>query len=303
MYRIVSVKRWLPAAAVALVAAVLLAAGILSAVSAQGERAAQAAVGDAVYLPILMYHGVLEDSARQGQYVVSPALLEEDLRWLQTHGYETVVMQDLIDYVDDGKPLPEKPVMLTFDDGYYNNYRYAYPLLRQYGMRAVISPVVSWSEKYSEKDADHVIYSHITWEEMREMSDSGVMEIQNHSYDMHYATAGKRKGTLKQATETSAEYQAALREDLEKAQAMLTETLGKAPTTFTYPYGAICEDARPVIRELGFRATLGCESRVNRITRQPECLTELGRYLRPAGVSTAAYMEKIDAARQKAAGG
>lgn len=287
------------------VAAGLLAAVLLITAAAGLRRtgAMPAAAGDgAVSLPILMYHSILEDASRQGQYVVSPTVLESDLRWLRDHGYETVVMQDLIDYVDTGKALPEKPVMLTFDDGYYNNYKYAYPLLKQYGMRAVLSPVVSWSEKFSEKDADHVVYSHATWDELREMSDSGVMEIQNHSYDMHYCTAGKRKGTLKQAAETVAGYRSTLREDLETAQQKLTEVLGKTPTTFTYPYGAMCEEARQVIRELGFRATLCCESRVNRITRQPSCLTELGRYLRPAGISTAAYMEKMDSARQKAAG-
>lgn len=299
VYRVVSLKRW-RAVAAGLVAVALLA-GAWAGLRGTTVVPAEAANGT-VCLPILMYHGVLEDPGRQGQYVVSPALLESDLQWLRDNGYETVVMQDLIDYVDTGKALPEKPVMLTFDDGYYNNYKYAYPLLRQYGMRAVLSPVVSWSEKYSEKDADHVIYSHATWEELREMSDSGVMEIQNHSYDMHYCTAGKRKGTLKQSTETAAGYRATLREDLETAQRKLTEVLGKTPTTFTYPYGAMCADAREVIRELGFRATLSCESRINRITRQPDCLTELGRYLRPAGVTTAAYMQKIDQARRKAAG-
>lgn len=299
LYRVISFKKWRA------VAAGLLAFALLVGVWA-GRREATAipaeAAGGAAYLPILMYHSVLEEPGRQGQYVVSPALLESDLQWLQENGYETVVMQDLIDYVDDGRALPEKPVMLTFDDGYYNNYKYAYPLLRQYGMRAVLSPVVSWSEKYSEKDADHVIYSHATWEELREMSDSGVMEIQNHSYDMHYCTAGKRKGTLKQATETAAGYRATLREDLETAQRKLTEVLGKTPTTFTYPYGAMCAEAETVIQELGFRATLSCESRINFITKSPDCLTALGRYLRPAGVSTAAFMKKLEDAMAKAAG-
>lgn len=299
VYGVVSLRKW--RTAVGGLLAVILLIGTVAGLRETAAVPAEAGDG-AVCLPILMYHSILEDASRQGQYVVSPTVLESDLRWLRDNGYETVVMQDLIDYVDAGQALPEKPVMLTFDDGYYNNYKYAYPLLQQYGMRAVLSPVVSWSERFSEKDADHVIYSHATWDELREMSDSGVMEIQNHSYDMHYCTAGKRKGTLKQAAETVAGYRSILREDLETAQRKLTEVLGRTPTTFTYPYGAMCEDARQVIRELGFRATLCCESRVNRITRQPECLTELGRYLRPAGISTAAYMQKIDAARQKAAG-
>lgn len=299
MYRIFSWRRWrtvVPGA----IATVAVAAGLFAGL-ATPRRAVSANAEPAVLLPILMYHGVLPQPERQGQYVVSPALLEADLRWLQENGYKTVVMQQLIDYVQGEGVLPEKPVLLTFDDGYYNNYLYAYPLLRQYGMQAVISPVVSWSEKFSREDADHEIYSHITWDEMREMVNSGAVEIQNHSYDMHYCTAGKRKGILKQASETAAGYRTSLRADLERAQQVLEQELGRAPTTFTYPYGAMCAEAETVIRELGFHATLSCESRINFITKSPDCLMALGRYLRPAGISTAAFMKKLEDAMAKAA--
>lgn len=92
-----------------------------------------------VTLPIIMYHSILKDGARQGKYVVSPEVLARDLDALRARGCETVTVRDLIAYTRDGAPLPAKPVMLTFDDGYYNNYVYAYPLLRQRGMRAVVS--------------------------------------------------------------------------------------------------------------------------------------------------------------------
>ena len=72
--------------------------------------------------------------------MLSPAQFESDLKYLKENGYHTVVVQDLIDYVEKGVPLPEKPVMLTFDDGYYNNYYYAFPLLEEYDAKIVISP-------------------------------------------------------------------------------------------------------------------------------------------------------------------
>ena len=72
-------------------------------------------------LPVLMYHGVNSRENRAGDYVITPEALRQDLVWLKKNGYHTVVIQDLLDYVDHGTPLPEKPVMLTFDDGYYNN--------------------------------------------------------------------------------------------------------------------------------------------------------------------------------------
>ncbi len=277
MFRIVSWHKWRMPVCCILVA-VMVAVGF-------GEglvfhRATVAATGDtAVRLPIIMYHGILEQASRQGQYIISPTVFEQDLKAIRQHGYTTVVMADLLAYVEKGAPLPEKPIMLTFDDGYYNNYLYAYPLLKQYGMKAVISPVCKWTEFYSDtpEQSDHAIYSHITWTEMREMVESGVVEIQNHSYDMHYCTAGKRKGALKRAGETVEAYQAALREDLTTAQEHLTALAGVTPTTFTYPYGGMCQEALPVIKALGFRATLSCESRVNRITRDAECRYALGR--------------------------
>ena len=74
-----------------------------------------------VTLPIIMYHSILKDDARQGKYVVSPEVLARDLDALEARGCETVTVRDLIAYTRDGAPLPAKPVMLTFDDGYYNN--------------------------------------------------------------------------------------------------------------------------------------------------------------------------------------
>ena len=79
-------------------------------------------------------------------------------------------------------------------------------------------------------------------------------------------------------------------------QRLLAEHTGVTPTAFAYPYGAMCADAAEVIRSMGFRATLSCESRVCRITHDPECLTALGRYLRPAGVDSRTYFDRIDAA-------
>ena len=136
-------------------------------------------------LPIIMYHGLLKEEARQGKYVLSPARFESDLKYLKENGYHTVVVQDLIDYVEKGVPLPEKPVMLTFDDGYYNNYYYAFPLLEEYDAKIVISPICRYTDEYSQAEDAHPNYSHITWDNINEMIDSGRVEIQNHSYNMH----------------------------------------------------------------------------------------------------------------------
>ncbi len=293
MTHILNLHKWRMPLICAAVAAVMLIAvgeGLTS-----RRTVTTAAAADEVILPIIMYHGILTDPARQGQYILSPTQFEHDLQYIRDAGYTTVTVADLIAYVDDGTPLPDKPIMLTFDDGYYNNYLYAYPLLKAYSMKAVISPVCQWSQHYSDtpSQADHAIYSHITWEEMREMVASGLVEIQNHSYDMHYATAGRRKGTLKMAGETDDDYTRALTQDITTAQRHLTDFAGVTPTAFVYPYGAVCAEARAIIRALGFRASFTCEAKQNRITRTADCLYNLGRYLRPAGQDSAAYFRPI----------
>lgn len=260
-----------------------------------------ASAADAVVVPIVMYHGLLPDKAKQGTYVIGPSLFESDLQYIQQAGYTPVFIADLLAYTEQGVPLPEKPIVLTFDDGYYNNYAYAYPLLQKYGMKAVISPIARWSRFYSETpaEADRPLYSHITWAQMREMADSGLVEFQNHSYDLHH-TESKRKGASKLPGESVEAYQRLLEEDLTAAQQWLTQQAGVTPMAFTYPFGAMSPEAVPVLEKMGFRATLTSESRVNRL-RPGQSLYGLGRYVRPNGVDSKTYFDKIfrasDAAR------
>ncbi len=304
MVRLISWHKWQNAVLCA-VMAVLVAIGIGETLVSRREAPLTASAqknADTAFVPIVMYHGILDDPSRAGRYVITPAQLDSDLRTIRDNGYTTVGVNELIAYVDNGTPLPEKPIMLTFDDGYYNNILYADPLLERYGMKAVISPVCKWTQVYSDTpgQSDHAIYSHVTWEELRAMAASGRWEIQNHSYDMHYCEAGKRKGTLRRASESAEAYEAALRADLTTAQELLTTLAGVTPTTFTYPYGAMCDEALPIIKALGFRATLTCESRVNRITRDAACLYGLGRYLRPSAIASETYFDRIFTAVEKA---
>ena len=132
---------------------------------------------DSVRVPILMYHSILRDSARQGKYVISPAVLAADLDALQEKGYTAVTVSDLLAYVQDGADLPEKPVMLTFDDGYYNNYIYAYQLLKQRGMKAVVSIIGSQTALFTDNGEENAYWSHLRLDRLREiMADESAPE-------------------------------------------------------------------------------------------------------------------------------
>lgn len=248
------------------------------------------------YVPVIMYHSILADSSLQGRYVISPKQLESDLIYLTENGYTAITVSDLISYVESGIPLPEKPVMLTFDDGYYNNYLYAYPLMRKYGFKMVLSVIGKCSEFYSETDESSAYYSHCTWDQLREMELSGFVEVQNHSYDMHTLDKG-RNGTKKNSWESLDNYRSVLSGDIMKCQLGLVENSGITPLAFTYPFGAISSESVDIIKELGFKATFSCEEKINLITRDPECLFGINRFLRPTGEASEAYFEstvKID---------
>lgn len=169
---------------------------------------------DSVRVPILMYHSILKDSARQGKYVISPAVLAADLDALQEKGYTAVTVSDLLAYVQDGADLPEKPVMLTFDDGYYNNYIYAYPLLKQRGMKAVVSIIGSQTALFTDNGEENAYWSHLRLDRLREMQD--VFEVQNHSWNLH--EYGERRGCLRRRGEDETRYETLLREDTEQTR-------------------------------------------------------------------------------------
>lgn len=246
---------------------------------------------EAVEVPILMYHGVLKDKKLQGKYVIGPDLLESDLCYLKEHGYTAVVMQDLIDYTNGGD-LPEKPIMITFDDGYYNNYLYAFPLMKEYGYKMVFSPIGRYADQYTQKPDTHASYAHANWDMINEMIQSGYVEVQNHSYNMH-ANTGGRNGAKKKKGESVEAYKKVLTDDVMQAQQAIEKHTGWTPTTFVYPFGAVSDVSLGILKEMGFQATLTCAQKTNYITRDPECLYGLNRFLRPNDMSSEEYFQSI----------
>jgi len=268
-------------------AAALISAALYCAV----PRAAPASAGVSVQLPVIMYHSVLKDPARHGKYVVSPQELEDDLAYLKRQGYTAVLPRELAAYAAGRGALPDRPVMLTFDDGHYNNLTYALPLLEEYGMKAVISAVGAYTEAFSESPDPNPNYGYCSWQELLQLNQSGRFELGNHSYDLH--RDGARRGCARMRGEGRAEYRALLTEDTARMQRALLENCGAAPITYAYPYGAISPESCEPLKELGFLCTLSCYEHPNLITAgDPDCLYQLGRYNRPGGESTADFMQR-----------
>ncbi|MFR2443891.1 MAG: polysaccharide deacetylase family protein [Ruminococcus sp.] len=242
-----------------------------------------------VFLPVLMYHSVAE--LTETQFCVTPQTIESDLRYLKEHGYEAVSAEALVEYTNGTGSLPLHPVLITLDDGFYNNSSLVLPLLEKYDMCAVISVVGVFTDVYA-PDAPHQDdYSYLTWDDMREMCCSPRIEFGNHTYQLH--SHRKRQGCAKLSWESEEEYRQTLSEDLNLLQTRFQEELHLQPIVFAYPYGFLCEESRPVLQEAGFLITLNCLEQPNFITRDPACLYGLNRYNREGGISTETYMARL----------
>ncbi len=272
----------------AVVGAVVLTALLLSVccvhvscVSSQGTE-----------VPILMYHSVGYNNRVQTPYILTPEVFEEDMKWLSEHGYTAVFVSDLVHYVLHKTALPEKPIVITLDDGFLNSRTYVLPILERYGMRAVVSVVGSFCEDFSLHPDPDPSYAYLTWEDISYLSQTGRIEIGNHTYNMH--SVGERKGCMKLAGESVAAYSATLSNDLSKLQTVLSEKSGVTPTVFAYPYGAVSEESVFVLQSLGFSAALTCAEKINLLSPgNPDRLYHLGRFNRPSGESTGDFMNRV----------
>jgi peptidoglycan/xylan/chitin deacetylase (PgdA/CDA1 family) len=245
-----------------------------------------------IELPIIMYHSVLKDKDKSAKFIITPDAFEEDLKFIKQNGYVPVFMSEVINYVKKGSPLPEKPIVLTFDDGYYNNYLYVYPLLKKYNMKAVISIVGMYTDSYSQNEDKSAEYAHLNWDTVNEMMDSNLVEFQNHSYNLHSTNKG-RNGSKKRNSESLEDYEKILSYDLTLLQTEFLEHTGYTPTVYTYPFGAVSNASFDIIKKLGFLSTLSCENKINVITQgDDECLYMLNRFIRTPAKSLDSILHK-----------
>ena len=174
-------------------------------------------------LYILMYHSVVDgDGSNCNDWMTTTQRLREDLQWLKDHGYTTVLPSELA----SGTPLPEKAVLITFDDGYANNYTQAFPVLQEFHAKAVISMIV---RRTVDGKPDF-----LTWDMCKEMADSGLVEIGSHTYDSH---ANDPRGIKRMAGESRQDYETRIFSDIETSISLIEEHVGKPVTFFAYPHG------------------------------------------------------------------
>ncbi len=255
---------------------VMFTLGLVSAAQAGAE-------GDFI---VLSYHDVQDDPSRNrvaDAMTISTAELVAQFSWLREHGYHPIGIDDLLAAREGRRPLPDKALLLTFDDGYLSTYTRVFPLLKLFNYPAVVAPLAKWIDsegetiQYGDKPAPRSQF--MTWAQLREMAQSGLVEIASHSYDLHHGIQGNPQGNLQPAVATrrydpdSASYEDAaawrkrIHDDLLASSRVIARHTGQRPRVMVWPYGSYNQDAIDIARELGMPVTLTLDSGPNSLHR------------------------------------
>lgn len=234
-----------------MIAEALGVAAVTAAVSARWNWWRPRVVGG---IPALMYHKVGDPpkGSRLAKLWVTTAEFRRQMEYLKSHGYTSMTFTQLRDVEQGKRPLAAKPVLVTFDDGYENNYTNAYPILKELGMKGNIFLVYEtigahnrWHDPKTEPWIDM-----LTWDQVKEMQDSGVIELGSHTMRHRHLPSI----SLEDA-----------RWEIFESKRRLEDTLGREVVGFAYPYGAGAYDApiRALAREAGYRYDFGIKQGIS----------------------------------------
>ena len=135
-------------------------------------------------LPVLMYHHFDETST--ADTVVTPDRFREQMTALKDRGYTTVTLRQVLDYVEQGTPLPEKPVLITMDDGYTSNLTLAAPILEETGFCATVFVIgINEGEEIYVHSGNPLCPARFSYEDAEIWVEKGVLDLQSHTFDMH----------------------------------------------------------------------------------------------------------------------
>ena len=179
-------------------------------------------------VPVLNYHQVEEKNGNP--LTLWPDQFEAQMDYLAEEGYTTISIDEMMDAFEQGTPLPEKPVVITFDDGYADNYEYAYPILKKHGFKATIFLIYDFTNTYP---------GYLTWAQIDEMKASGLIRFESHT--MTHAN-------LAELTSNDE-----LRHEIADSHDLLSEKIGYAMKYIAYPGGRVNERIENVTCNAGYR--------------------------------------------------
>lgn len=240
---------------------------------------ARAAAAAPAQLTVLSYHEIADDAdAITPSYAVTPTFFLRQMDWLRNHGYRFVSVDDVLASRAGGRPLPDKAVLVTFDDAYRSIHVHAWPVLRMFRIPAVVNVVGSWLEAKESIDFDGRPRPRATIADvkaLKEMVDSGLVEIGSHSFDLHRGIQGNPQGNQQPAAttrrflpderryESEAVYRRRVQADLERNSDLIRRRFGRAPRVVAWPYGRYNAVTRDVAQKLGMGIGLTLDDGAN----------------------------------------
>ena len=246
-----------------------------------------------VNLPIIMYHHATTDKKFVGKYTVLASEFEQDMEYITNKGYTCVNTDDLYNFINGNSTLPEKAIMITFDDGFESFYELCLPVLKKYNIKVVLSVIGIQCERYSNISDHNINYSNLNWEAVKQLAQSGYVEIGSHTYNLHHNEKGERKGMSILHNESEETYKKLIGDDINKMQLLMKQRAGITAKTIAYPYGAFNNLTTELVKSKGFVCSLTCEEKINIITKNAGDLYNLGRYNRPSGISSDEFFSPI----------
>ena len=225
---------------------------------------------------VLAYHDVEDDTADQRYLSVRTSALNEQISWLLHNGYHAISVQDILDAHDGKKTLPQKAVLLSFDDGYSSFYTRVWPLLQAWNVPALWAPVGSWVDTPSNQKVNFGGLMtprdrFATWDMVRELSRSPLVEIGAHTWASHYGIPANPQGSREPAIasrfydkatgryETDAQFSQRIGDDVRKVTDKITQVTGKAPRAWVWPYGAANGTSLSIAKKEGYRLAFTLE--------------------------------------------
>ena len=216
--------------------------------------------GTVFNVPVLMYHEFVTDEDLENGiafdvYAIYESEFEYDLQWIREKGYTTITTAQLIDYLSGRGQMPDKPIIITIDDGKYGVYKHAWPMLQKYGMTASLSIIgyeidnaTSAPDARSKSEAPYC-----TWQELAEMSDSGTIEIISHTDKQHYFLHDGRNGASTKDGDTLKTFLPIAQKDYSDTARSFKRYLNTVPNSMAYPYSRRTELSDEAWLKTGFK--------------------------------------------------
>jgi len=217
---------------------------------------------------VLCYHAVPLKTLPGDPYSIPQQKFVEQMEYLRTHGYNPVSFDDILKARKGERELPEKAVLLTFDDGYISYRDFVLPVLEEFGYPSVLAVVGNFIEYSPPAGLAEPL---MNWDQIKEVSSHKLVEVVSHSYDLHKGVRYNPQGNEASAAtalayhsdtktyETEEEYRARLEADFIAQKNLFKERLGIAPRAVVWPYGRFNQISVEIAKQTGMMSTFSIE--------------------------------------------